>query len=99
MSILFIISSFQETSTAFNVAARMARRGHDVLFLFIRGGCRHVTDLELVSSISFSRGVYFLEQDSTPEDTRFRVVEGVKQVDYSGWVELLELCDRVVSWS
>lgn len=98
MRVLFVILRFQEMSTVFDAAERMAEKGHEVQFLFVHDGCRHVVDPELVGSMSYAEGVYCMEKDHVSEGLQDRSV-GVRWVDYSGWVGLLERCDRVVSWS
>lgn len=99
MSVLFVVSRLQKTSTVFDTAARMAEKGHEILFLFTRDGCQHVTDPELVGSMTYAKGLHCLEQDCASEELRRRLVRGVKPITYSDWVELLEQCDTVVSWS
>jgi sulfur transfer complex TusBCD TusB component (DsrH family) len=98
MRVLFVILGFQKVSTVFDAAERMAEREHEVQFLFVHDGCRHVVDPELMGSMSYAEGVYCMEKDYVSEGLHDRSV-GVMWVDYSGWVELLEQCDRLVSWS
>jgi hypothetical protein len=97
MDILFVISEFQDSPTAFKIAERMARRGQRVSILFTGEACRHLTDPELYNSIAFA-GVHCLGSD-LDQIERERLVGGVRLVDYSGWVELVEANEKIVSWA
>ncbi len=92
MRVLFVVRGRQETSTVFDVAERMARRGHAVVFMFAQEGTRHASEEETVASLSYAEGVNCLGSECPDR------VGGVTALDYAGWVGLLEDCDRVVSW-
>ncbi|MDH5791574.1 MAG: hypothetical protein OEZ44_05255 [Candidatus Bathyarchaeota archaeon] len=97
MSVLFIISRLQDSPTVFRAAERSAQAGMKVMILFTEGGCRHATDRELVASLSYAGGLFCLEPDS--QGLREKIDGGVKRIDYGGWIELVEACDRIVSWT
>ncbi|TEU12687.1 hypothetical protein E3J20_00800 [Candidatus Bathyarchaeota archaeon] len=98
MGVLFVISEPQDSTTVFGVAERMARSGEKIDLLFTEEACRHVCDPELVGSLSFAGGVYCLESDLDQAE-RENLVEGVRLLDYSGWVELVEANEKIVSWA
>jgi len=97
MSVLFIVSRLQDSQTVFKTAERSARAGMKVMFLFTEGGCHHVTDRDLVASLSYAEGLFCLKSDS--QGLREKIDGGVKPIDYGGWIELIEACDRIVSWA
>jgi hypothetical protein len=92
LRILFVVRGPQETSTAFDVAERMTRRGHDVVFMFAQEGAQHASEEETVALLSYVEGVNCLGSECPNR------VGGVTALDYAGWVGLLEDCDRIVSW-
>ena len=98
MGVLFVISGLQDSTTVFEAAERMARSGEKIDFLFTEEACRHAYDPELVDSLSFAGGVYCLESDLEQAE-RENLVKGVRLLDYSGWVELVEANDKIVSWA
>jgi hypothetical protein len=97
MGVLFVISEPQDSTTVFGVAERMARSGKKIDLLFIEEACRHVCDPKLVGSLSFT-GVYCLESDLDQAE-RENLVEGVRLLDYSGWMELVEANEKIISWA
>jgi len=99
MRLLFVVGHAQETETVFRLADEMARDGGRIVFLFIGDGCRHAADPELMRTLRFAEGIYALEADCRSRGLQDRLVEGVEATDYDGWVDLLEACDRVVSWA
>ena len=98
MGVLLVISKFQDSSTVFEVAERMARGGQKVAFLFKGEACRHLTDPEFMTSIGFAEGVHCLES-GLDRMGREKPFEGVRLIDYSGWVDLVEAYDNIVSWA
>lgn len=98
MRVLFVVGRLQETETVFRLAERMAEDGFRVLFLFIQDGCRYAVDTGLMEGLSFAGGVYVLRGDCQLLGLLNDVAEGVEAIDYGDWVDLLEACDRVVSW-
>ena len=97
MGVLFVISEFQDSPTAFKIAERMAQRGQRVSILFTGEACRHLTDPELSDSFVFAV-VHCLRSDLDRIE-REKLVGGVRLVDYSGWVELVEANEKIVSWA
>jgi len=94
VSVLFVVQGFQETETVFSIAAEMAERGHGVVFLFTQKGVRHLTDRGLIASLSYAGGINCLEHEGSGYD----LSDGVEMIDYGGWVELIEDCEKIVSW-
>jgi len=97
MGVLFVISESQDSTTVFGVAERMARSGEKIDLLFTEEACCHVCDPKLVGSLSFA-GVYCLESDLDQAE-RENLVEGVRLLDYSGWMDLVEANEKIVSWA
>lgn len=98
MSVLFVIGRFQESGTAFRLAEEMAQNGHAIHFLFTGEGCRHAADRESMRSIDFAKGAHCLKSDCEAEDLLDKIADGVKTIDYDGWVRLIEDCGKIVSW-
>jgi len=67
------------------------------MILFTEGGCRHAIDRKLVTSLSYAEGLFCLEPDSL--GLREKIDSAVRPIDYGGWIELVEACDRIVSWA
>jgi hypothetical protein len=92
LRVLFVVRGPQETSTVFDVAKRMARRGHGVVFMFAQEGAQLASEEETVALLSYAEDVNCLGSKCPDR------VGSVTALDYAGWVRLLEDCDRVVSW-
>lgn len=99
MQALFVVGGLQETGTVFRLAERMAGDGRRIVFLFTGDGCRHAADPELMKALRFAEGIYVLRDDCGSMGVLDRLAEGVEAIDYDGWVGLLEVCDRIVSWT
>lgn len=99
MSVLFFVDGFQEARTAFKLAEEMARDGVKIYFLFTGKGCLHATDVELMESLEYAGGIYFLKSDCKTEGLLDKMVEGVKLADYHDWIGLIEDCGKIVSWN
>ena len=99
MRVLFVVVSLQETGTVFKLAKRMAEDGQHVVFLFTGNSRRHEADPELMKSLHFAEGVYVLGGDGWSRGLLGDLPEGVEEIEYDGWVGLLETCEKVVSWT
>ena len=99
ISILFVVSRLQNTPTVFRTAERSARAGVKVMILFTEEGCRHAIDRELVTYLSYAEGLFCLEPDFDSLGLREKIDGRVGAIDYGGWIELVEDCDRIVSWA
>jgi sulfur transfer complex TusBCD TusB component (DsrH family) len=97
MSVLFVVSRLQDSLTIFKMAERSAHSGVMVMILFTEGGCHHAIDRELVASLSYAEGLFCLKPDS--QGLMEKIDGSVKLIDYVGWMELVEACDRIVSWA
>ncbi|MCW3979625.1 MAG: DsrH/TusB family sulfur metabolism protein [Candidatus Bathyarchaeota archaeon] len=98
MSVLFVIGRFQEGGTAFRLAEEMARDGHMIRFLFTGEGCRHAVDRESMRSIDYAEVAHCLKSDCEAEGLLDKIADGVETIGYDGWVELIEDCEKIVSW-
>lgn len=98
MGVLFVVSELQDGTTVFDVARRMALTGEKIDFLFTSEACRYVYDPGFVSSLGFAEGVHCLDPDLSQIGDE-KQVGGVRSVDYSGWVELVEANEKIVSWA
>jgi hypothetical protein len=98
MGVLFVISGIQDSTTVFEAAKRMARNGETIDLLFTEEASHHAYDSELIDSLGFAGGVYCLESDLDQAE-RENLVEGVRLLDYSRWMELVEANEKIVSWA
>ena len=99
MSVLFIVSRLQDSQTVFRAAESSVQAGMKVMILFTEGGCRHAIDRELVASLSYVESLFCLKPDSDSHGLREKIDGGVKPIDFGGWIELIEACDKIVSWA
>ena len=99
MQVLFVVSQTRKTKTVFRLAERMSDNGLRIFLLFTKDARRLAADPRLVKSLNFAEGVYVLKGDSASTGFLGDLVEGVEAMDFAGWVGLLEVCDRVVSWT
>ena len=97
MKTLFIVGSCTERRTVADLGAKMASMNQVVVFLFIREGCQCLGDEDFIDSIDFAAGRYALKE--YVYDNRITSIKGVEVTDYDGWVNLLEECENVVSWT
>lgn len=93
-----MISELQDGTIVFEVARRMALTGEKIDFLFTSKACQHANDTGLISSLGFAEGVHCLEPDLSQIGDE-KSVGGVRSIDYSGWVELVEVNEKIVSWA
>jgi hypothetical protein len=92
MGVLYVISDLQSASTAFELASK--ERG-DVSILFIGEARGLADDKEHRKTLHHTSRIYCLGDITNGMSQS----EGVEVVDYSGWVELIEENDRIVSWA
>jgi len=90
--IILLIVGKPDAGTAFRIARRVAVQGKKLVILFVGAGCGIAQDAEQVEALGFAR-LYALNTDC-PDPA-----PGVTTVDYSGWVRLLEYCNKTVSWT
>jgi len=77
---------------SFRIARRVAAQGKKIIILFTGEGCRLAEDPQLVDSLDFAR-LFALKNDLT------KPVQGVEVIDYTGWVKLLEYCNKTACWT
>jgi hypothetical protein len=92
MGVLYVISDRQSASTALELASK---ERDDVSILVIGEAHGLVVNKELRKSLGNTCRIYCLG-DTAKGSKR---VEGAEVVDYSGWVELIEENERIVSWT
>jgi len=92
MGALYVISDRQSASTAIALASK--EKG-DVSILFIGEARGLVDDKEHRKTLDPTSRIYCLGGITNGMSQ----IEGVEIVDYSGWVELIEENERIVSWT
>ena len=92
MGVLYVISDLQSASTAFELASK---ERDDVSILLIGEARTLVDDRGQRKTLGHTGKIYCL--DGITKDTS--KIKGVEVLDYSGWVELIEENDRIVSWT
>ena len=95
MRFLFYVQDVQRVLTVFEIAARLADRGEEVVFMFTQKGIRHLVDRGLMKNLSYADSINCLESEASGLDIKGEVV----MLDYLGLVELIEGCPRIVSWA
>lgn len=96
MRCLFIIGGEQKTRTVFNLAEKMAETGSKIILLFVGNG-RHASALQCVGRLKFAESVNVLKADS--EEQYYIFPDGIVLLDYDGCMDLIEACDKMVSWT
>ena len=96
MFILFILNSRPKTFTVFSLAREIVESGNKVFFLLAGEDWKCEGD-QLFKMLMFAENIYFLEVDSNI--LLHDLPEGVKSIYYNGWVELVEMCDKILSWN
>ncbi len=92
MGVLYVISDRRSASTAIELASK---ERDDVSILLIGEARGLVDDREQRETLYWAGRIYCLV-DITNGMSQ---IEGVEVVGYSGWVELIEENDRIVSWT
>ncbi len=92
MGVLYVISDRQSASTAIELASK---ERDDVSILLIGEARGLIDDRKHRKTLDPTSRIYSLG-DITNGMSQ---IEGVEVVDYSGWVELIEENDRIVSWT
>ncbi len=92
---LFYVQGFQRVSTVFEIAARLAEKGEEVVFMFTQKGIRHLVDRGLMRSLSYTESINCLESEALGLDLKGEVA----MLDYPGLVKLIEECPQIVSWA
>ena len=92
MGVLHVISDRQSASTAFELASK---ERDDVSILLIGGARGLVVDKEQWKTLRHTARIYILGDTEKGSSQ----IEGVENVDYSGWVTLIEGNERIVSWT
>ncbi len=99
MKVLFVVSRVQKAGTVFKLAEKMSGDGRRIIILFTGDASHCAKDAELVKSLRFAEEICVLRRDGVLGRPQSDFAEGVKPTDYSGWMELLETCERIVSWN
>jgi len=89
---LFVVGRPLETETLLVTLEGLVADGEEVHILFVQSGVGNAADDKLVRRMSFVRSLNCLDADA-------EVFDGVKRVDFHGWVRLIEECEKIVSWT
>ena len=92
MGTLFVVGRPLETETLLVTLEGRVAQGEEVHVIFVQGGVGNAADEKLVRRMSFARSLSCLDEDA-------EIVEGVERMDYIGWVQLIEKCEKIVSWT
>ncbi len=92
MGVLYVISDRQSASTAIELASK---ERDDVWILLIGEARGLIDDRKHRKTLDPTSRIYCLGDITNGMNQ----IEGVEVVDYSGWVELIEENDRIVSWT
>jgi hypothetical protein len=98
MGVLITVSKIQDSPTIFETARKMAQGGEKIVFLFTSEACNLAADPDIIDSIDFAEGVHCLVSDFNRIGDE-KPARGVRFTDYSGWVELVEANEKIVSWA
>jgi hypothetical protein len=85
---LFVIGRPLVTETLLATMEALAAR-EEIHVVFVQGGVVNASDENLLERMSFAKSLSCLDADS----------EGVEHVDYLGWLNLIEVCEKIVSWT
>jgi len=86
-----VLLSRAHGETVFKVARGLAERGEEVHIVFTGRGTHYVWKGDVLKRLKFAR-LYTFEAEFDSPNPR------VEALSYQGFVELLERCERVVSW-
>ena len=92
MSTLLVVGRSLETETLLVTMEGLVAQGEEVHVIFVQSGVGNAADEKLVRRMSFARSLSCLDADA-------EVVNGVERVDFHGWVQLIEECEKIVSWT
>jgi len=85
---LFVIGRPLVTETLLATMEALAAE-EEIHVVFVQGGVVNASDESLLGRMSFTDSLSCLDADS----------EGVERVDYLGWLNLIEVCEKIVSWT
>jgi sulfur relay protein TusB/DsrH len=89
----------EEAGDLLGIVEEVAQAGEKFMLLLIHEACKSAVDKPFCKEMRRrSVDLYVLGEDLA-EGLLGRVIKGVEVVDYDGWVELLEQCDKVFSWT
>lgn len=97
MRFLFIIGGKLQTKTVLSLAEKMAGRGSKIVFFIIGEGREYVSDLRDIEALGFAESINVLNKDS--EGRSRDIPDTVRLIDHGECVDLIETCDRIVSWT
>lgn len=93
MGTLFIIGSTSELETVFQIARRIKERGSKVILVFRGEGARFIDHPSFREETGFSDGIYILK-----DGKEYCGGISAKTISPHELVEMMESCERVVSW-
>jgi hypothetical protein len=92
---LFYIQGYQRIFTVFDIAARLAEKGEEIVFIFTKKGVRHLVDRDLIKKLSYALSLNCLESEASGLEIKGEVV----MLNYQGLVKLIEECPQIISWT
>jgi sulfur relay protein TusB/DsrH len=85
--------------TVVKLAKKMSEGGFAVVILLARAAANFAANPKIMGSLNFAEGVYVLQVDRGLRGSAGETAGRVKSVDYDGFLELLENCEKIISWS
>lgn len=98
---LHIVNKSPTENTTLASCLKIARGGHDSLLLTedaVYAATSGTQAAEQIRAALADVKVYALWPDVEARGIQDRIVDGVKMVDYAGFVDLVVECDNVQSW-
>ena len=89
----------KEVRVLLDMVEEITQLGEKVVLLLIHGACEFAVDQNFCEEVwRHGADLYVLGEDLTqgPPD---RVIDGIRIVNYDGWVKFLEDCEKVFSWT
>jgi len=89
----------EEAGDLLKIVEEIAQAGEKFMLLLIHEACKLAADKHFCEETRrLDMDLYVLREDLA-EGLLGQVIKGVEVVDYDGWVELLEKCEKVFSWT
>jgi tRNA 2-thiouridine synthesizing protein B len=97
---LHIVNKSPFDRTSLEACLRVARQGSTILLIEdgVYGALDGTEKTELLKQALKQNAVCVLEPDLKARGVQNKVLEGVKRVDYAGFVDLVTESERVQSW-
>jgi len=100
---LIILGKFPFVSdyeSLIKLASKAVERGEKVAILYIQDACIAVASNKYLKKLPLGIEVYALKEDCEARGLLQKIKNGVRTVDYKGWVDLvMKKHDKTVSWT